>query len=152
MLRPARSTALRGSPEGARPGVAVALVTPGRHRFAPNLLWLPAGLLFGRLEPTGAVELVRELRSDRLPLQCFRGRSTFPPEAQMAEVAVRSRSGITGLREVALVSAANGRVRLATPHGEVEATVEARLGPTIPASCGATPEPVEGYVVARIDA
>ena len=53
----------------------------GGHRFAPNLLWLPDGLLFGR----------------------------------------------------------------------VEAQVDVERGPVLPASCGATPEPVERFVVSRIE-
>ena len=122
----------------------------GGHRFAPNLLWLPDGLLFGRVEPTKAVGLVGELRGDRLPLERLRGRTTFPPEAQAAEIAVRAGLGITGLRDVKLVSADGGRVRLTTPTSEVEATVELQRGPTLPTSCGATPERVDRYVVTSI--
>jgi hypothetical protein len=122
----------------------------GGHRFAPNLLWLPEGLQFGRVEPAEAPTLVRELQEGRLPLDCLRGRTTFPPEAQAAEIAVRARSGLTGLGDVALVSGENGRMRLGTPIGEVEVTVEVEEGPTLPASCGAIPEPVERYVVSSI--
>lgn len=122
----------------------------GGHRFAPNLLWLPDGLLFGRVEPAEASALVRDLRGDRLSLQCLRGRTTFPPEAQAVEIAVRARSGLTGLRDIELVSAENGGVRLATPTGEVEARVDVESGPALPASCGAIPEPAERYVVASI--
>jgi hypothetical protein len=122
----------------------------GGHRFAPNLLWLPDGLAFGRVELARAPALVHELRGDRLPLDCLRGRTTFPPEAQAAEIAVRAADGVTGLRDVELVSTEDGRVRLTTPAGEVEAVVEVQRGPTLPASCGAAPEAVDGYVVASI--
>jgi hypothetical protein len=119
----------------------------GGHRFAPNLLWLPDGLLFGRVESAG---LVRELRGNRLPLARLRGRTTFPPEAQAVEIAVRARSGLTGLRDIELVSAENGRVRLATPTGEVEARVDVESGPALPPSCGATPERADRYIVTSI--
>ena len=122
----------------------------GGHRFAPNLLWLPDGLQFGRLVPAAAPALVRELRDGRLPLDCLRGRTTFPPEAQAAEIAVRARSRVTGLGDVVLVSAESGHVRLSTPAGEVDVAVDVQEGPTLPASCGATPEPVERYVVSSI--
>ncbi len=122
----------------------------GGHRFAPNLLWLPDGLLFGRVEPKTASTLVAELALDRLPIEQLRGRTTFPPEAQAAEIAVRAELGVAGLHDVKLVSSENGRVRLALLSGEVEATVELRAGPVRPASCGATPEQVDGYVVTSI--
>lgn len=122
----------------------------GGHRFAPNLLWLPDGLLFGRVAPGAARALVRELGHGRLPIECLRGRTTFPPEAQAAEIAVRARKGVTGLRDIGLVSAQNGLVRLATPAGEVEVTVEIEGGPTVPGSCGATPEQVDRYAVGSI--
>lgn len=122
----------------------------GGHRFAPNLLWLPDGLLFGRVELSEAATLVGELRQARLPVERLRGRTTFPPEAQAAEIAVRDRSGLAGLREVGLVSAGNGGVRLALPTRDVAVTVEVQAGPTVPASCGAVPETVDRYVVTSI--
>jgi hypothetical protein len=123
----------------------------GGHRFAPNLLWLPEGLQFGRVAPAEAPALVRELQDGRLSLDRLRGRTTFPPEAQAAEIAVRATLGITGLSDVALVSAENGHVELGTPGGRVEVTVEAEEGPALPASCGAVPEPAKRYVVNIID-
>ena len=118
----------------------------GGHRFAPNLLWLPAGLLFGRVEPGQAAELVDELRASRLPIECLRGRTTWPPEAQAAEIAIRA----SGAHEVELVSVERGRIRLATPTGEVEVTVEIETGQALPRSCGAEPESADRYVVTTI--
>lgn len=120
----------------------------GGHRFAPNLLWLPDGFLFGRVDPAEAAGLVGELNGGRLPHERLRGRTTFPPEAQAAEIAVRAELSLAGMRDVELLSAENGRVRLATPDGEVEVAVEVQSGPTLPASCGAAPARVERYVVA----
>ncbi len=122
----------------------------GGHRFAPNLLWLPDGLLFGRVTPGEAAGLVAELRAGRLPVERLRGRTTFPPEAQAAEIAVRTALGFTGLRDVELLSVEAGRVRLALPSGIVDATVDVQGGPTVPASCGAMPEQVERYAVSSI--
>ena len=118
----------------------------GGHRFAPNLLWLPEGLLFGRVEPGQAAALVEELRAGRLPVECLRGRTTWPPEAQAAEIAIRT----SGAHEVGLVSAEGGRIRLATPTGEVEVTVGLERGPALPPSCGAEPERGDRYVVTTI--
>ena len=118
----------------------------GGHRFAPNLLWLPEGLLFGRVEPGQAVALVEDLRAGRLPVECLRGRTTWPPEAQAAEIAVRA----SGAHEVELVSAESGRISLATPAGQVEVSVEIERGPALPPSCGADPERASRYVVTTI--
>ena len=124
----------------------------GGHRFAPNLLWLPEGLLFGRVEPSQAGALVEELRGGRLPTEHLRGRTTWPPEAQAAEIAVRAALGVEGLRDINFVSLEDGRVRLALPSGLVEATVGVQDGPTVPASCGEKPKQVERQVVTNIDA
>lgn len=118
----------------------------GGHRFAPNLLWLPEGLLFGRVEPGQAVALVEDLRAGRLPVGCLRGRTMWPPEAQAAEIAVRA----SGAHEVELVSAESGRIRLATPTGEIDVTVEIEHGPALPPSCGAEPEIASRYLVTTI--
>ena len=122
----------------------------GGHRFAPNLLWLPDGLLFGRVESVEAAALVGELRKGWLPVERLRGRTTFPPLAQAAEIAVRLARGIAGLRDVELRSVEDGRARLDTPAGEVEVTVETDSGPPLPPSCGAEPERADGYVVTSI--
>ncbi len=124
----------------------------GGHRFAPNLLWLPDGLLFGRVDPTEALSLVGALRAGRLPVEQLRGRTTFPPAAQAAEIAVRAALLVEGLRHVDLVSVEDGRVTLALPSGLVDATVEVQDGPTVPASCGKEPEQVERQVVTNIEA
>ncbi len=119
----------------------------GGHRFAPNLLWLPDALMFGRVDPAGAVALVSELRAGRLPLPSLRGRTIFAPEAQAAEIAVRRKLGLARLADVELVSGEGGRVRLATSAGAVEVEVETWQGPPLPASCGAEPEPGFRYAV-----
>lgn len=118
----------------------------GGHRFAPNLLWLPDGLLFGRVEPGQAGALVEELRAGGLPVECLRGRTTWPPEAQAAEIAIRASGG----HQVGLVSAEGGRIRLVTPTGEFEVMVGIERGPALPPSCGAEAEPADRYVVTTI--
>ncbi len=90
------------------PAVAQALarVVPGRvyecshlggHRFAANVLVLPDGLCFGRLDTRGALALAAELEAGRLPLDHLRGRTALTPEQQAAEILVRQTLGITGL-------------------------------------------------------
>lgn len=70
----------------------------GGHRFAPTALVLPTGYLYGRLDPATAVDVLKAAEHGEMePLLC-RGRSTWSPAGQVAELAVRR---ATGLREAA---------------------------------------------------
>jgi len=122
----------------------------GGHRFAPNLLWLPDGLSFGRVDPASVGSLLAELGAGRLPLKSFRGRVTAPPEAQAAEIAVRERFSLSRLADVTLLSAEGGQVSFTSVRGTVEVDVATEQGPPLPASCGGEPEPVARYVVSRM--
>jgi hypothetical protein len=69
----------------------------GGDRFAGNVLVLPRGLGFGRLEPADAPGLLAALDRGELDLDRFRGRATLPMPAQFAEVALRRQEGALGL-------------------------------------------------------
>lgn len=77
----------------------------GGHRFAPNVLVLPQGALYGRVHP-GAVQggadaladFVAEVESDGMPLSHLRGRSCYPQAVQAAE----GLAGANGLDLVAV--------------------------------------------------
>lgn len=56
----------------------------GGDRFAANLLLLPSGELFGRLDPDGAVEVVRRFDTGRVALAHWRGRYGRSPVEQAA--------------------------------------------------------------------
>jgi len=59
------------------------------HRFAPTSVLLPAGTLHGRLSVAAAANVLRAALRDETVLDGSRGRSTWPPPAQVAELAVR---------------------------------------------------------------
>ncbi len=63
------------------------------HRFAPTAALLPAGTLHGRLAVADAVELVHAADRGETVLAGSRGRSTWHPPAQVAELAVRETTG-----------------------------------------------------------
>ena len=67
----------------------------GGHRFAPTALSLPTGTMFGRLDLDSTLDLLHATESGRLPLSHYRGRSAFPAPFQAAEIAVRTRDGVT---------------------------------------------------------
>jgi hypothetical protein len=61
----------------------------GGDRFAGNLLVLPQGLYFGRLEPDTARGVARLLAAGELDLDHLRGRSGLATPLQAAEAALR---------------------------------------------------------------
>jgi hypothetical protein len=118
----------------------------GGHRFAANVLVLPVGIHLGRLAPESAVPVVADALAGRIDLARYRGRVAYPPSVQAAELAVRIAEGIEGVADLSLV--ADGEtVRFRGADGrEHAAVVEERMGPSVPASCGADPEPQAGFV------
>ncbi len=65
----------------------------GGDRFAGNVLVLPDGLYYGRLDPASTVALVGTHRSGHLDLDHFRGRSCWPMPVQAAEIWLRRELG-----------------------------------------------------------
>jgi hypothetical protein len=77
----------------------------GGHRFAANLLVLPDGLLYGRVDPAAALEILAFTRQRQLHLTHLRGRSAYPPAAQAAESFLRRQLGLPGLDALRLEEA-----------------------------------------------
>lgn len=115
----------------------------GGHRFAANLVCLPHGLLFGRVPAADGPALADAYLAGRLDPEHLRGRSAWPPPAQVAEVAVRRSLGRLGVDDVTLLAAEvdenEARVVLGLPDGEAsEVRLHARrLEPPRPTSCRA---------------
>ena len=61
----------------------------GGHRYAPNLLCLPSGLLYGHVMPENCVDLINRHDQGEVVLEHLRGRSAQSPAAQAAEYFVR---------------------------------------------------------------
>ncbi|NKX90572.1 sucrase ferredoxin [Nocardia coubleae] len=61
----------------------------GGHRFAPAVVLLPSGLTYGRVDIPAARDLLAAADTGEVSLTGLRGRSCYPPIAQLAEVAVR---------------------------------------------------------------
>jgi hypothetical protein len=74
----------------------------GGDRFAGNLVCLPEGLYFGRVEPADVSPLLDQYLAGRIDLEHYRGRSCYPFAAQAAEQRVRAETGLTGVDDVSL--------------------------------------------------
>jgi hypothetical protein len=114
----------------------------GGHRFAPNLLVLPAGLQFGRLRPTDALLLTARALAGRIELERYRGRTCYDGGVQAAELAVRGEARLDGVSDVVLESVEDAVVTLQARDGsEYTVVVDEVAGPPVAASCGAELEP-----------
>ena len=108
----------------------------GGHRFAPNLVCLPEGLVYGRLDAEAARRVVAAHREGRIVLEHFRGRSSLEPAAQAADYFARRETG---------------RLRIDDdPAAELDVRVEpVPLNPPRPESCGGEPKrPISWRVAA----
>lgn len=118
----------------------------GGHRFAANVLVLPVGLQFGRIEPDEAAIVVARALSGRIALDRYRGRTYYTPVAQAAERAVREACGLDGAADLRLTAVDGALVRFRSRDGsEHAATIDEVVGPSVPASCGLEPEPQKGF-------
>lgn len=123
----------------------------GGHRFAPNLLVLPGGLQFGRVDPDLGSFLAARALAGRIDLERYRGRTCYEGPVQAAELAVRREGELEGVDEVALEAVDGVMITFRTWEGsEYTVVVDEVAGPTVPASCGAVPEPQLHFAAASV--
>ncbi|HEV3407355.1 MAG TPA: sucrase ferredoxin [Gaiellaceae bacterium] len=97
----------------------------GGDRFAGNVVCFPEGVYYGRVESEDVEALVEAHSSGEILLERYRGRSCYPFAVQAAELAVRTETGLRGLRDLELQEAENAadgswRVRfLAVPDEQI---------------------------------
>ena len=72
----------------------------GGDRFAANLVVLPHGLYYGRLEPASAIAVAGAPLAGALDLDHQRGRASYPTPVQAAEIFLRRYLGATRIADV----------------------------------------------------
>lgn len=106
----------------------------GGHRFAPNVLALPQGALYGRVHPALMSAFVAQVESGALCFPQLRGRSWYPKAVQAAE-ALLERSDLRLLHVGG--DERSARVTFASPDGTLEVDVRQQTSPIeVLASCG----------------
>jgi hypothetical protein len=88
----------------ARPDQAWEVSHIGGDRFAGNMLVLPHGLYYGRLDASSALAVADARARGELELDHLRGRSSYAMPVQFAEIALRRRLGEIRDGRVELVS------------------------------------------------
>jgi hypothetical protein len=74
----------------------------GGDRFAGNVVVLPEGLYYGRIDDHDLDPLLDSYFDRRIYLEHYRGRSAYTFAVQAAECAVREAEGLTGIDDIAL--------------------------------------------------
>lgn len=87
----------------------------GGDRFAGNLVLLPDGIYYGRLDPDRAVAVAGAHRAGRIDLGAYRGRTAYPFVVQAAEFFLRRERALDGIDALAWT----GRTRLADDRWRV---------------------------------
>ena len=75
----------------------------GGDRFAGNVVCLPEGLYYGRVDEGDVRALLNAHAAGEIWLEGYRGRSAYTFAVQAAERAVREEAGLTGIGDVELV-------------------------------------------------
>lgn len=160
---------------GARSHLAWEASHIGGHRFAPTMLVLPIGAVYGRLNPGAAVSVLHACAGGRVPAAGLRGRTALSPPAQAAQIALLGHLGAesassadtavcveTGHVEVASVEVASGQVEsddlatcVAVRHADGRAW-QVRMRRALrdglrPESCGGDLRPVHAWQAVSID-
>ena len=103
----------------------------GGHRFAPNVLALPQGALYGRVFADDVDAFYAKVEDGELALPHLRGRAALPPAAQVAETLV------DGARALHVID--GDRVTFETAAGTRSVSVrESDSAFEVIASCGKT--------------
>jgi hypothetical protein len=76
----------------------------GGDRFAGNMVVLPQGLYYGRLDPVSAIAVAGSHLAGELDLDHLRGRSSQPMPVQAAEIFLRRELGVTREADVVLTA------------------------------------------------
>ncbi len=123
----------------------------GGHRFAPTAVLLPTGYSYGRLTTEAGARLL----AGGPDLADCRGRSSWSPAGQVAELAVRESTGITDTDVLSVTTVeepAEGGWVVAVAHRDGRVwrvtVVERQLSAGRAASCGAAPTPAVALSVA----
>ncbi len=74
----------------------------GGHRFAVNLVMLPEGIFYGRVDSSNLERTINAHRKGEINLECFRGRSCYSVVVQVSDYFLRERIGKMGIYDLRL--------------------------------------------------
>ena len=157
--------ALQGRPIAAALAALAALLPEqtwecshvGGDRFAGNLVVLPAGHYFGRVDAAAALQVAEAYLAGRLMREHLRGRSSLTMPAQAAQHFARVVTGFDAVDDlrplgVTVLDDQTWQIRLAVPGGSVEVTVRRTLSDErVLLTCGADePQPPPAFELVHL--
>ena len=115
----------------------------GGHRYAPNLLCLPSGYVYGYVSPGAGSDLV--LNHDRgvLDVPRLRGRSHYAPHVQAAEIFARKTHEVDGMLDISCVppnGGADGSISYTGIRSGIVKVNQSTIS-NAPSSCEENPKP-----------
>lgn len=116
----------------------------GGHRYAPNLLCLPSGFVYGFVSPEVGVDLVRDHDEQKLDVGRLRGRSHYLPHVQAGEIFARQEHKLLHRDDVVCTPSPNTKdcVRVELSGAEpLEITLDKESVPNLPTDCEVKPKP-----------
>ena len=124
-----------------RPGRVWQASHLGGCRFAPTVLVLPLGLMYGRVPPAAAAEFVAAAEAGEVTQETLRGRIGIPPAAQAAIGFAHAQLELARSRDITLVSttprnSATVVVRISSPRGQFDVTVNRERVDAAELTCG----------------
>lgn len=126
----------------------------GGDRFAANLVCLPDGLYFGRVDPDAGRAILDAYGAGRVEPALYRGRCVYGRFVQAAECFIRREGAPAGARDLRLRSSEGDRetrvVTFAGPDGALHAATVRRVrdGRAAHLTCWSTrPEPLFAFVL-----
>jgi len=116
----------------------------GGHRYAPNLLCLPSGFVYGFVSPEVGVNLVQDHDKQKLDVSRLRGRSHYPPHVQAGEIFSRLEHNLLHRNDLVCTSSPESKDRVRVQFVSAEAhdiTLLKESVPNLATDCEANPKP-----------
>lgn len=74
----------------------------GGHRFSANIVMLPEGIYYGRVNETNLEDIIESHNRNEIYLDCYRGRSCYKQSTQVSDYFLRDKTGKTGIYDIRL--------------------------------------------------
>ncbi len=72
----------------------------GAHRFSSNVVMLPEGIYYGRIDQKNLGKMIRSHLNNEIYLDCFRGRCCYSQPSQVSDYFLRKETGKYGIYDI----------------------------------------------------
>jgi hypothetical protein len=122
----------------------------GGHRFAPTCLALPSQVAYGRVTRDRVSDLIDALAADEVLPDLMRGRTTYGPALQVAEIVARQRLDVRGRLELVAHSEVDGATTATWLADDRTLTVTVTQRPGVPRKVSCAKDKLETQPVYEV--